>query len=274
MSESTGEATAPLNTNVSEAMRISDTVKLKRGLVAVLDALGVSLMTLNDAAEFVRLRDEIFQFTENVLETKLPGLEMKRLKRSTLNDTVVYTYETPGGVDLDEVERFCHVLRLFETRSITSAIPFRGALALGEFYMGDPQTVLGPAVVDAATWYEQADWVGIHATPHATMSIDALLKQSVVNRTLAHVLVDYPVPLKGDASKDRPKPILKAINWPKGFYLSHTRPDGNGTTEGLVLAQLTKRRMPKGTEAKYFNAMEFFRKIRDSQNLAERSRLG
>lgn len=36
---------------------------------------------------------------------------------------------------------------------------------------------------------------------------------------LDHVLVDYPVPLKGRPSLD-----LKAVNWPKAFYGEGLRP--------------------------------------------------
>ena len=129
--------------------------------------------------------------------------------------------------------------------------PFRGAFGVGDFYIGDTQTILGPAVIDAATWYESADWIGIQATPHASMFIQSLLDQS--SSSLEHVLIDYDVPLR-----DRSKRRLKAVNWPKGFYMNQLRPSGVGKTRGLVLAALTKRRVPKDTESKHFNAVEFF----------------
>jgi hypothetical protein len=255
-----------LNASVSaEQLKVADQVQPAEGLVAVLDALGVSLFSLDEAREFVRLRDSIITFTEQVIETRLSGLDMKRLTKFTLNDTVVFAYQTAGHVTLDEVEQFCHVLRLFETRSIVDRIPFRGALGLGPFYIGDSQTVLGPAVVDAASWYERADWIGIHATPHATMFIQSLLERSP-GRTLDHVLLDYDVPIKDDKSKPR----LKAVNWPKGFYMKDLRPPGNGTTRGLVLTALAKRRVPKGTEAKYFHAVKFFDDVEEAQHLEMR----
>jgi hypothetical protein len=254
-----------LNTSVSENVPANEVVASRitpvNGLVAILDALGTKLLSLAEAIEFVALRDSIQAFTERVVETSLSGLDMNRLSKFTFNDTVVYAYEPLSGVTLGEVERFCHVLRVFETHSIIKGTPFRGALAVGDFYVGDKQTVLGPAITDAASWFEAADWVGIHATPHASMLIQSLLERAP-KAGLDHVLVDYDVPLK-DKSKRR----LKAVNWPKGFFVRGLRPTGAGTTRGLVLAAFTKRRVPKDTESKYSNAMQFFDTVENVQDL-------
>ena len=132
----------------------------------------------------------------------------------------------------------------------------------------DNQTILGPAVSDAAAWYEQADWIGIHATPRATLFIQSLLEASS-GKDLDHVLVDYDVPLK-----DRSTRKLKAINWPKGFYLQPLRPFGAGTTRGLVLRALTARHVPKDTESKYFHALSFFAHVEKLQHLENQLRTG
>ncbi len=262
-----GTDASDLNANPSaERIAVADRLKPQQGLVAVLDALGVSLFSLDEAREFVRVRDSILTFTDDIIDSKVPGLDVTRLRRFTLNDTVVFVYETPHGVSLREVEQFAHVLRLFETKTIIETIPFRGALGIGEFYVGDQQTVLGPAVVDAASRYEDADWIGIHATPHATMLIRSLLEQQT-GVDMKHVLVEYHVPLRdGRSSTDK----LLCINWPKGFYLRQIRPDGLGRTRGLVLGALAKRRVPKGTESKYSHTIEFFDHIESEQHLEQR----
>ncbi len=91
-----------------------------------------------------------------------------------LNDTVVVTY-SPAVLNLQEVERFCHWLRVFQAYAIVHTAFFRGAMAVGAFYVADERTALGPAISDAAAWFESADWIGVHATPRATMFIQALL---------------------------------------------------------------------------------------------------
>jgi hypothetical protein len=97
------------------------------------------------------------------------------------------------------------------------------------------------------------------------MFIQSLLERSPAAK-LEHVLVDYDVPLTKDKSRRR----LKAVNWPKGFFISGLRPSGSGTTRGLVLSSLAQRRMPKDTESKYFNAMEFFDAVERIQDLEKR----
>jgi hypothetical protein len=87
----------------------------------------------------------------------------------------------------------------------------RGTIPIGKFYVDEESnTVMGAAVTDAAAWYDLVDWVGIHATPHATLLGESLLKQG--GRNLDHLLVDYLIPFK-----DRSPIELKAINWPKAF---------------------------------------------------------
>ena len=265
----TGNSPPQLSASVSDSIKIAETVEARirpvRGLVAILDALGTKLLSLPEAVEFVALRDSILQFTARVIESGLPGLDRTRLRTFTLNDTIVYVYEAPGEITLAEVEKFCHVLRVAETRSIVEGFPFRGAFAVGEFFVGDAQTVLGPAVNDAASWFEAADWIGINATPHATMFIQSLMEKSP-DAKLEHVLTNYEVPLKHTAVKES----LKAVNWPKGFYVTGARPPGSGSTRGLVLSALSARRVPKDTESKYFNAIRFFDTVEAAQHLEER----
>jgi hypothetical protein len=235
-----------------------------KGLVAIVDALGAKLFNLHEAREFIAFRDSITGFTDPVFDLKRSVFDLKRMKTFTLNDTIVYAYPVENDSWIEEVESFGAFLRVAVNRSIVKKYPLRGSLAAGEFYIGDDKTILGPAVTDAASWYEAADWIGVHATPHASMFI-----QSCVDRApaadLSHVLIDYPVPLK-----DGKRFTMKAINWPKAFYVRGLRPNGTGSTRGLVLGALTKRRVPKGTESKYDEAMKFFDHVQDKQRLEDR----
>jgi len=78
------------------------------------------------------------------------------------------------------------------------------------------------------------------------MFIQSLIEKSAEAK-LGHVLVDYDVPLKKEVGKGS----LKAVNWPKGFYVGGLRPPGRGTTRGLVLSAPSNPRVPKDTESKY-----------------------
>jgi len=50
--------------------------------------------------------------------------------------------------------------------SIEEGIPVRGATSFGEYRLFDTRFV-GQAIDEAAAWYEQADWIGVHMTPSA-----------------------------------------------------------------------------------------------------------
>jgi len=111
---------------------------------------------------------------------------------------------------------------------------------------------MGQAVTDAAAWYESADWIGIHATPHASLAVQRLLEQG--QDSLDHVLVDYAVPLRGS-----PALTLKAINWPKIVLVPGLAPPGHPKQpRAKCLALLTRHRFPKGSESKHFNVVAFF----------------
>jgi hypothetical protein len=130
----------------------------------------------------------------------------------------------------------------------------RGSLSVGKFHVDDAtNTVMGEAVTDAAAWYDSADWVGINATPFASLFV-----QSLVDRTgedLEHVLVDWDVPLK-DSKGARP---LKALNWPKVFVVPNMTPCVHGENHRAMCASLlTVHGVPRGTELKYTNTMKFY----------------
>jgi hypothetical protein len=226
------------------------------GLVAVLDALGASRYTDEEIDQFLESRTRVIALIKDRSET-LRGLVPSNLSTFTFADTVVIAYRLKGSpLALEVVHDFCVLLRQFETNSLEHGILFRGAISVGTFLVDEASnTVMGKAVTDAASWYARADWIGVMATPHATMIIQSLLEGK--GDKLAAVLVDYPVPLKGGGSL-----MLKAVNWPKAFYVGGVRPrvipDKGAHERGTCLALLAKQGVPKGDESKHVNSMAFF----------------
>lgn len=60
-------------------------------------------------------------------------------------------------------------------QSIKLHIPVRGATTIGDFEMGD-NVFVGKAIDEVASWYENADWIGVHMTPSAFMRVNVNLK--------------------------------------------------------------------------------------------------
>lgn len=227
----------------------------KHGIIAILDALGAAGYGDREIAKFLESRERVLMILQEKAHAKEVRGEIERSAVSTFtfNDTVLIVFRTPTQPSLEDVEHFGLLLRKFAVGSLAQGILFRGSLSIGKFYVDDDSnTVMGAAVTDSAAWYDAADWVGINATPHASMVIQALIEQS--GGDLGRVFVDYKIPFK-----DRPALALKALNWPKGFYVRGVRPLQPGEKErAKCLAFLSDHGVPKGAEAKHFNTMAFF----------------
>lgn len=224
------------------------------GIIAVLDALGAANYNDKEITEFLNSRERVLELLRRKANAKevRGDMNIDLVTTFTFNDTVLIVYRTPELATLDNVKHFCQLLRKFMVDSLVQGILFRGAVSIGKFYVDDESnTVMGTAVTDAAAWYNAADWVGINATPHASLVIQALLQGS---KDLDNVFVDYPVPLK-----DRLPLILKAVNWPKAFYVTGLRPvKDDEDPRAKCLELLTAHRVPKGTELKHFNSVTYF----------------
>jgi Bacterial RNA polymerase, alpha chain C terminal domain len=228
-----------------------------QGLIAVLDALGASTYSDREISKFLASRERVLRLLRgraNANDQVRGSIQQNRVSTFTFNDTVLLTYRTKSAATLQDVEDFCRLLRKFVVDSLVEGILFRGSLALGSFYVDESSnTVMGPAVTDAAAWYESADWLGVMATPHATLGVQALAdgKYDPVD----HVLIDYAVPLKGNSG-----PVaVKAVNWPKALFDIRLTPlpDTERPRAGC-LSLLTRHQFPKGTEQKYLNTVAFF----------------
>jgi len=226
----------------------------KQGIIAVLDALGAATYSDREISQFLNSRERVLELLKRKANKKevRGDMNINLVTTFTFNDTVLIVYCTPRPATLDDVHHFCLLLRKFMVDSLVQGILFRGSVSIGSFYVDDESnTVMGTAVTDAAAWYDSADWIGINATPHATLVVQALLRGS---EDLDRVLVDFPVPLK-----DRPPLVLKAVNWPKAFYVKGLRPVKEGEDpRAKCLELLTEHKVPEGTESKYFNTVAFF----------------
>ena len=227
----------------------------QEGLVAILDALGAANYSDREITQFLKSRELVLDLLQRKADARevRGDIDARLVTTFTFNDTVLIVYRTRGSPSLDDVEHFCLLLRKFMVDSLAQGILFRGAVSMGRFYVDDESnTVMGAAVTDAAAWYDGADWIGVNATPHATLVIQALLEQH--RGDIGRLLVDYPVPFK-----DRSPLILKAVNWPKAFVVRGLRPVSEGEIpRAKCLSLLTAHRVPRGTESKHFNSIAFF----------------
>lgn len=220
--------------------------KKQNGIVAILDALGASSFGDAEIKRFIDSRNFVLQALREKAEGLFSHIDPTAVTTFTFNDTVLIILKLKNGPDLKDTESFFSMLRRFIADSLINNILFRGAVAIGNFYVNKAtNTVMGQAVTDAAAWYEQADWIGVHATPRTKLTIDCWLEE--VKGQKNNVMVDWDVPLVNGQTLR-----TKAVNWPRVFLLR-----GN-TPRQQLLTLLSSYSEPKGTESKFIHTLAFF----------------
>ena len=231
--------------------------KPEHGVVAILDALGAASYGDAEIKRFMGSRqvvlDLLKQKAEDVLGGILSDIREAMITTFTFNDTILIILRTGDDEpNLEQITQFFLIIRKFLVDSLQHRILFRGSIAIGSFYAFDAtNTVMGEAVTDAAAWYDKANWIGVHATPRATLAIQRWLERGNVTRE--HVMLDYDVPLKGARVR------AKAVNWPKAFFVPSISPcDRETEPKEKLLEFFAQHRVPWGTEDKFYNTLEFF----------------
>jgi len=227
----------------------------ENGIVAILDALGAATYGEAEIKRFIDSRKIVLQLLTEKAEGVLGEIRASMITTFTFNDTVLIILRTgPEAPRLKRISDFFLIMRKFLVDSLAHRILFRGAIAIGTFYTNDEtNTVMGPAVTDAASWYDKADWIGVHTTPRATLVIQRWLEHHEESKG-GNVMLDYDVPLRQGAVVH-----TKAVNWPKVFFVDSITPCEVGTEpKEKLLEFLTQHQVPWGTETKYYNTIAFF----------------
>ena len=224
------------------------------GVVAVLDALGAKTYSESEISRFLKSREIVLELLRQNTEGVADDLKGCPLETFTFNDTVVIVLNTgTNQPNYRHIRAFCKLMRTFVVDSLVNKILFRGCISIGSFRMDvSSNTIMGVAVTDAAEWYDKADWVGLIATPHATLQIR--FEEERGERDWKYLMLDYNVPLNGGQYVR-----LKAVNWPKVFLVRKISPCKDGEAPRVKLLELLSwHQVPRGTEGKYFNTVEFF----------------
>lgn len=243
----------------------------EHGIVAILDALGTASYQEPEVRRFVDSRRHVLDLLTEKAEGVLGEIRAQMIATFTFNDTILIILRTGEREPrLKQISAFFTILRKFLVDSLTHKILFRGSIAIGTFYVNDEtNTVMGPAVTDAAAWYDKADWVGVHATPRANLVIERWLEHE--SATKGNVMLDYDVPLKQGGIVR-----TKVVNWPKVFFVESITPCVDGTEpKEKLLEFLTQHQVPWGTESKFYNTTTFFdhavKQVKKDKNRPQRT---
>jgi len=235
------------------------------GIVAILDALGVSSYSITEAQDFISqknlLLDEILNKTSpqiaaiansSLLEPK-DGYEYPTLNIAVFGDTIILCWPTKNeDIAVKLFPAVATLLQRIITVGILRGILLRGAISIGQYLSDEKSTILGPAISDAYSWSEEADWFGVILTPHFRMVLGYMLENEALNIDTDIWAVPYSVPLH-NSKKD-----FYVIAWPAHF-LSFQNTVNTLTPYASLCKMLSTKPIPKGTESKYENTLAFFK---------------
>jgi len=250
------------------------------GIVVIFDALGAKGLSIKEAREFLKIRDELaidLPFLQDAIHAALAeeidasvvasdvrkhSNTLEYLRRSkhevlTFGDSFILLHECdPQSISLGLVSVAQWCASTIAT-AMDCRIYFRGALSIGNYLYSGKQsnTVLGPAVADAASWCEVADWIGMVVAPSSgyyfeqpEINPNELRHHSQFHFFKQQSFIRYQVPLKGGHRED-----LWTLMWPAEFFDSQ-KPNSIKQHMASVFAGTD---MPRGTEIKYANTWEY-----------------
>lgn len=230
----------------------SSDIESSYGFVAVIDALGVSSRDIEQSKDFLRNLNKLLKDMESLTKSfaefdkNVPVPELY-----TFGDTIIFTWD----VGKDRIMKGLGPIGAWFCRLILSGVHkkmlLRGAISIGE-YVTKENTVIGPALADAAQWYNDADWFGIILTPTLEFHLLTCIYSDNKNRIhyFEQWFVNYNIPWKGESKRK-----MWCIAWPYKLLLN----DSIENSLCILSTMLWDFPKPKGTENKYYHSYKFFK---------------
>lgn len=262
--------------------------EIRYGVVAVLDALGVAVKTIAQSQAFFEDLDSILSEVERTTRPKNDNYENEddyEFAYRTFGDTIIFTWSCQRKLEENEKNQQLKVMQIipivgqylsrFFCVALTKQILYRGSISFGEFLISvDNNALIGPAIADAAHWYEKADWAGIIATPRMGFTLKSLQlymatkegKNSNSNFILEKHFIESNVPLKDKSGKTVIEPEIWALAWFDEYHNNVTidkKEQGQSEDKHHSKVRFTKDfglcPITSGSESKYFNTAKFFK---------------
>jgi hypothetical protein len=231
------------------------------GIVGIFDALGAKNFGPTQVASYIESQEQILRAVEDKAAGQSLSRNLAIPKLFTFNDTIIIALETNANNEYNAIKGFAKIVRRFISYSLTKSLFFRGAISVGSYIVSEAQNlIMGNAVTDAASWYEQTELIGAVATPKASM----IIRQHVLQDSQPpdFLLFETDIPCKQGQRQ------LYAVNWPKAFYVGGLRPSSckKGEELACLLRLMAANEVPFGTELKYKNTVDFFTNAPNQQD--------
>lgn len=217
---------------------------MREGAVTFLDVLGWKGIweRRDDAGEVLtklieELRKKAFELIAKE-NKRYSGLEVEI---KSISDTIAMfsTGNAQAVLDLHG-----QINQLAICRSIAEEIPLRGATCYGRFTTKG-NIMIGPAVDEAASWYEAADWIGVILSPSALFCCKDHMDGEIWSKKY-----DVPTKITG-------KFQTHCVNWCKEW--EQTKDKGLSMREELLLNSFLRMGpLVPNVSTKFTNTLSFY----------------
>lgn len=241
------------------------------GLVIFMDALGTKGSWLRADPEnvieaFTNLSNELEISERTVKSMWSQEKEKVAIKSFIFSDSIIITLDS---YNYNILRKLYFLISQILLTGLNRGMCLRGSVSYGTYFthrdMNHP-FVIGPAVDEAAAWYEAANWFGVYTAPTANFLIDKYDHSDPVN---PYYFLKYNVPMN-----DGTVYSSWIINWPTVIlyfkkYLQKTsdpipdltvtqKADEIASNKGWIYERLSK--IPVGPKdiTKLSNTMEFY----------------
>lgn len=186
----------------------------RNGIIVLMDSLGTRGITASQHPQTVLdtwlfLLDQLEESAQK-FRAVFPELD---IEITTFSDTVMISANYPEEAML--VDIIGDILAAPFYYAFADHIFLRGIICAG-FYYQDPTRIIGPAIDEAAEWYENSDWIGLAASPSMEMLLNYLdaLGERIEDESTAPAVsewfVQYEVPWKNGVRRQN----TWAFAWP------------------------------------------------------------
>ncbi len=223
---------------------------MSQGAVTFLDVLGWKGIweRQEDASTILTaLINELQTLADNLTNEqgkKLNSYRGLKVEIKSISDTIAFFTSGKASITLEIHGILCQYAIC---KSIEKQIPVRGASCYGNFSVKE-NIMVGPAIDEAASWHEMADWIGVIQTPSAMLQC--------YSYDFEKLWVDHDVSIKGMG-----KQKLKAVNWIPSWCQDRKNINSDKKQEILLELFLKMGPLLPTISPKFINTLEFYKKM-------------
>jgi hypothetical protein len=230
------------------------------GLICIIDVLGTKGIWSREKPEVIvenwkninkALCKNVETFSK-ILDNKEEGYQFHFY---TFSDSIIITVNV---AEMNSLINLCGIVGDLFSYALEKKILFRGSISMGQFHSDEEgKIIIGPAIDDAAEWYNQSDWAGVNLTPKTSFWVDELieLNKSMDLSIIQKIIKKYAVPMK------KTNPIsLWVVSWPS-IYLNFDIKGKTLNKDKLrlkLLSMFSNTNIGLAEQSKFYNTLSFF----------------